>query len=607
MTSPSFPIPSQNPDANFDASNDHIGNEIEVNVYDKTLLLPAGNESSTQPFHSLPKGAMFVPPLTPTFVDRTVDPTYSPPSTSSQRLLEPEPPRVQFASYPNLAEEKSLRSAEPSLKDEGWVPWPLRLYFWIPLVIVLVVGAIGLEVALHFSNKNQGWSTTGDIGSETGILHYVYTLPPVAVAAIPLSAALLAVKNTWLAMPDVTLNNLGAIGLNQDPDFQDLTSFVTAAGFSSAAVLYSLSDPPFIHNQYTIAPFQLPTDIASNGTVIANTTAVKSDSGCLSANVNMTQLTDGSGMENTTENLFGIDLPVCNPVATPQFSPVVFWFFTYNPTPSASATLCSPSISLWDVNVSVDLATMNLTEVTELGPFSSSSNFSSLSGNVTGAPLFGNAYNGIAFNLTNPDDFVLARENATKLQLPAAVFQAAVQSSAGLAGSFEENSFVELSSQVYVAPLTMQLETFQNRVWLSSIAVHLLATAMLLLALCACIVHMLHRIDRRRLRLRHEPGTIASAVSIGAQTGMGDLLAGRQDERAIHEALSNRKFRIDPRTMKIIMEGEEGYEFAASPMEKRKSVFAALQTQTGLSRRFSAWSNKPSSLPTSPLATGDHV
>ncbi|KAG6841002.1 hypothetical protein C0991_002782 [Blastosporella zonata] len=170
----------------------------------------------------------------------------------------------------------------------------------------------------------------------------------------------------------------------------------------------------------------------------------------------------------------------------------------------------------------------------------------------------------------------------------------------------------------------LQLKSFQNRVWLrydyassyyyyitlnpfvftSSTAVHLLATAMLLLAFFGSIVHVFHRADRRKLRLRHEPGTIASAVSIGAQTGMGNLLAGRQDEKDMADVLSNKKFRIDPRTMKIIMEGEEGYEFAASPMDRRKSVFATLQAQRGLSKRFSVWS-KPSSTPNSPRPKDD--
>lgn len=124
---------------------------------------------------------------------------------------------------------------------------------------------------------------------------------------------------------------------------------------------------------------------------------------------------------------------------------------------------------------------------------------------------------------------------------------------------------------------------------------------MFLLAICAGIVHLFHRAERRRLCLRHEPGTIASAVSIGAQTGMGELLAGRQGQEEIKEVLSNKKFRIDPRTMKIIMEGEDGYEFAASPMDRRRSVFAALQTQGMLGKRLSMWSSqRHPSVPDSP-------
>ncbi|KAG6888940.1 hypothetical protein C0995_004795 [Termitomyces sp. Mi166 len=613
----------------------------------------------------LPKGALSVPPPTPTFVQQhPPEQTYSPPSTPSQRLLDPEPPsHVQFATYRDKVPQAQDSPPLNKDKDNGWVPWPLRPYFWIPFVAILAAGAVGLEVALHFSNKNQGWPTTRDVGSETGVLHYVYTLPPVAVAAIlvalwswtdieikkmqpyvdlvhgdspphrsllldytrtnnfivwtsaasnrhylvaltslmvllsllfqPLSAALLTVKDTWLPLPDLTLNNLGAIGLNQDPQFRDLTSFMTAAGFASASVLYSLPNPPFTHDQYTIAPFELPIDVVSNGTVIANTTAVKSESGCLPVQVNMTSSNDGSGtwinsagpsngcditwtVEHTAENLFD--------------------HRSYQPVAKASATFCFPTLSLWDVNVNVDLASGNLTQVTELRPFSSSSNFSSLSANVTGAPLLGRAYNGVDFNLTNPDEFVLERQNATRLQLPAAVFQAAVQSPQGLLGSFDAGRFVDLSTRVYTTYLTliarnvyflphkelltMQVKTFQNRVWL--------------------------RRERRRLRLRHEPGTIASAVSIGAQTGMGELLAGRQGEDEIKEVLSNRKFRIDPSTMKIIMEGEEGYEFAASPMERRRSVFAALQAQGMLGRRFTAWPNsKNSSAPSSPRPKND--
>lgn len=132
----------------------------------------------------------------------------------------------------------------------------------------------------------------------------------------------------------------------------------------------------------------------------------------------------------------------------------------------ASATLCFPSFTLWDVSVKYDLASGNITQVRELQTFSSSSNFSSLAANVTGAPLNGRAYNGIQFNLTDPDPFVLARRNATQLQMPAAVYQSAVLSPEGLVGSFEADRFVRLSSNVYVrwsfSPLTSYSSCIQR-------------------------------------------------------------------------------------------------------------------------------------------------
>lgn len=72
-----------------------------------------------------------------------------------------------------------------------WTPIPLKIWFWVSYVCVLVSGAIALEVALHFSHMkggtlsnfgikndtkllilNAGWPTS--IDAERGILHYVY-------------------------------------------------------------------------------------------------------------------------------------------------------------------------------------------------------------------------------------------------------------------------------------------------------------------------------------------------------------------------------------------------------------------------------------------------
>jgi hypothetical protein len=139
----------------------------------------------------------------------------------------------------------------------------------------------------------------------------------------------------------------------------------------------------------------------------------------------------------------------------------------------------------------------------------------------------------------------------------------------------------------------------EKRLFLSNIATHLLTAAMLILAVCAAIIQFFHYFERSNLRLQHEPGTIASAVSFGAQTGMGELLAGRQDQKEMKQALGNRKFRIDTETMKIVMEGEDGYEWASSPIDRRKSVFGALQSRRS-SRRYSRTVDQELNLPKSP-------
>ena len=133
--------------------------------------------------------------------------------------------------------------------------------------------------------------------------------------------------------------------------------------------------------------------------------------------------TDGSGWTNTVSQsgctlewivdhrattLFGTSTPDCNNATLPQFLPVVFWFFTYTPTAKSSATMCSPTIALVDAEVTVDIASRNVTNVHELRPFNAAtSQFGSLSGNLTGAPLEGHAYNGINFTLSSPDAFII--------------------------------------------------------------------------------------------------------------------------------------------------------------------------------------------------------
>jgi hypothetical protein len=179
-------------------------------------------------------------------------------------------------------------------------------------------------------------------------------------------------------------------------------------------------------------------------------------------------------------------------------------------------------------------------------------------------------------------------------------------------------------------PITMQVKTFQQRLWMrcvvtgrkkltvcindvpcSDLAVHLLAALLMIHTLCAATIHIFHRYERQDLNLLHEPGTIASAVSIGGMTEMGELLARQRDAAGIHQALQDKRFRIDPYNMKIIMDGEEGYEAVGSPMDRRRSVFGAMQGRRA-SRRFSRAPGSPGMpktprSPNPPQSTGGAV
>ncbi|KAI0689567.1 hypothetical protein BC835DRAFT_1418450 [Cytidiella melzeri] len=438
--------------------------------------------------------------------------------------------------------------------------------------------------------------------------HYLVTLASVLVIITfcfqPLSAALFNVQDVFWLEPRSTSTSLASIGLNQDANFQDLSSFLTAAGYASANVRYGVGDPAFVYQEYTIAPFLMPSGI-SNGTVTANTTAVQSQPNCVGpdgGSVSLNQLGNGSwnntasfngcsfswSVNKTAVNLFGVnpvpDTSECASLtAIPEeYRPVIFWFFTYQPSAMASISMCSPSLTFLDVTASIDIASSNVTSLDILGPIGSHvTTLQEFSGNVTGDPLDGRAYNGMFFAIDNLDAFAVQRQNAIQLSLPAAVFQAAQNSPGGLTAAFENNQFANLSASVYATylalvaktvyfldfqqPIAIDTQTIHKRLFLSNVAVHLLCSAMFVLAIFGTILHIWHRHDSSILRLTHAPGTIASAVSLGGKTGLGEVLAGRLRQEDMLEVLQHKRFRIDTRTMKIIMDGEEGYEDATSP------------------------------------------
>lgn len=94
-------------------------------------------------------------------------------ATPTQRLLEDEVDHVQYATYRDGPTNKSIMyPSNVESSDKGWIPIPLRNWFWIPLVLFLVAGAGGLETALYFSKKEQGWPAREN--EAQSVSHYIY-------------------------------------------------------------------------------------------------------------------------------------------------------------------------------------------------------------------------------------------------------------------------------------------------------------------------------------------------------------------------------------------------------------------------------------------------
>jgi hypothetical protein len=298
------------------------------------------------------------------------------PHSPSRPLLDrtPSDSHVQFATAPET--EKSQGWSDHRRSNDGanvsdqdvkqWLPMPLQTWFWVSIMLFMVLGGIVLIVVHKATNHRNGWPTADAFSNTSNVLHYVYTIPPVAIAMFlvtmlvwtdveikklqpyvdlahgnsppdrsllldysrtsnffvwmhalrnkhflvalatlmgllaltfqPLAAALLTTKDTWWHAPERTVKSQFALGLNWNPQFMDLTSFLTASGYASASVLYHLDDPPFVSKPWTVGAFELPSYKGFNGTVKANTTAVKSEPNCRpSDNLNMTKSPTGVG------------------------------------------------------------------------------------------------------------------------------------------------------------------------------------------------------------------------------------------------------------------------------------------------------------------------
>ncbi|TFY76825.1 hypothetical protein EWM64_g7186 [Hericium alpestre] len=313
----------------------------------------------------------------------------------------------------------------------------------------------------------------------------------------PLAGSLFSVRMLpkTLGERDGSANSIRSIGLS--PEVSDLNAFASSAGqFAEASVFNGLPDPPFVLENWSTAQFVFPTGDMLNGSVAVNTTAIQTNVNCANPlgttltttnpanfSINATSV-DGCGggpaffdPANAGQQ-YGVQAVAnCGSGSTnASFQPVMFWYYTTaaNGTHEARTVFCNPQIQLFDVMAYADLASGALTSVTTLGDYPKPNN-------VSGAPLNGNAYNGLIFDPSN-DINVQARATATKAGIPNAIFRGAAQNSSGLQSSLTTIMDSAISQAAYI-PLSA----------------HFLTAILILEALTILYIHIRHHRARRRV------------------------------------------------------------------------------------------------------------
>jgi len=112
------------------------------------------------------------------------------------------------------------------------------------------------------------------------------------------------------------------------------------------------------------------------------------------------------------------------------------------------------------------------------------------------------------------------------------------------------------------------------------VAAHLLAVILILIAVLGTFVQVAHRNERTKLRLMHPAGTIACAVSIGANANLEKMVA-RLDE----SEMQNQKQ----------MMGDAAFGNGGGGVGRRKSIFSPLLPRRGSVVRDAGVGGEPKS------------
>ncbi|KAJ7262749.1 hypothetical protein B0H12DRAFT_1217525 [Mycena haematopus] len=390
------------------------------------------------------------------------------------------------------------------------------------------------------------------------------------------------------------------------PDVSQLNAFAAAAGFAQAAVFNNLTDPPFIDANWAVAQFVFPTNTGLNGTMLVNTTGIRTNSTCsnptgppLITPVNLTSSIisansiDGCAgnvtFDPTVSNLqYGVaPVPNCGPHASlnESFWPVVFWFYQQegDGTQEVKTIFCTPTLELFYVHAIADLSSGALTAVQIVNNYT-------IPTNISGDPLNGVPFNAVIFpENTNP--FIQARADGTRVGVPGAIFRLATQQFNGLQSVFDlPNGFLDLTNTVYTQHLAVtakdvyfvaennQLyskETFMvPRLWIDPFPAHILAFLLFASGFVGVFLQLINRRQRRNLFLAAPPGTIAAALALTSRSGFGDLLLPYDSIATIEKKLDGLRFRLDKRTGAILADDYEpmGDDSARGPDDAMMSL-----------------------------------
>ncbi|KAJ7588733.1 hypothetical protein C8J56DRAFT_1077970 [Mycena floridula] len=373
--------------------------------------------------------------------------------------------------------------------------------------------------------------------------------------------------------------SIKAIGLA--PDFDQLNGFVAAAGFADAAVFNGLGDPPFVINNWASAEFVFPTWSGFNGTMVVNTTGIKTTVNCDNP-VSEPTIT-GSDQTFTIEatSVDSCQVPVtfnptvaarqygvintgaCGPTAGFNVSQqaVMFFHTTDGGAPEARAVFCSPTIEAHTVMDKANIDNGALTSATLIEVYSEPNN-------VTGPPLNGQAFNAVIFE-NSADPFIQARASATTSGVSGAIFRFASQKPGGPQSVFDDpNGFLDITTKVYTQHLSLSaksvyfvsanstLKAFQTsfvpRLTINPLPAHPIAFTLFGVGILGLVLHLVNRRQRRRILLINPPGTIASAVALTAHSGFGQRLLPYDNADTMLKKLRNFRFHLDRRTGAIV-------------------------------------------------------